>query len=430
MKITIHRGIKQIGGCITEIATQNTRILIDLGQNLPNNKGVVHDELATKEAVEKITNGVNAILYTHNHGDHVGLFNLVPNEIPQYIGNVAQEICICKHTRLTLVEELKEKETANVETFKAMTPMFAGESFVVGDIKITPYFVSHSAYESFMFLIEADGERVLHTGDFRDHGYLGKALEPMLNHYVKQVDYLITEGTLLARGDEKVRSENELQQEFKEVMKKYKNVFVVSSSTDMERLATIQAAHKSSKTKAPLICDVFQKQIFEIFSKHAAEKEKTGLFRFDVNKIYDFRTSNEKLIKWMNGEGFTMLIRSTEKYHNWLDEILPTLKQEETAVVFSMWPEYINEKGEHTNDTYLNLVNRFENLIRIHTSGHATKECLQNVCKITNPKVVIPIHKDGVGTFSIPNSRRDDARIISTIVEESCTIDGVEIVVK
>jgi ribonuclease J len=31
MKITIHRGIDQIGGCITEISTAKARILIDLG---------------------------------------------------------------------------------------------------------------------------------------------------------------------------------------------------------------------------------------------------------------------------------------------------------------------------------------------------------------------------------------------------------------
>lgn len=48
MKITIHRGIDQIGGCITEIATNNTRILIDLGQNLPDNEGNINDPLATK----------------------------------------------------------------------------------------------------------------------------------------------------------------------------------------------------------------------------------------------------------------------------------------------------------------------------------------------------------------------------------------------
>lgn len=36
MKITIHRGQNQIGGCITEIESgSGTRILIDLGHNLP-----------------------------------------------------------------------------------------------------------------------------------------------------------------------------------------------------------------------------------------------------------------------------------------------------------------------------------------------------------------------------------------------------------
>ena len=33
MKITIHRGANQIGGCITEIATKDAKIFIDLGSN-------------------------------------------------------------------------------------------------------------------------------------------------------------------------------------------------------------------------------------------------------------------------------------------------------------------------------------------------------------------------------------------------------------
>ena len=48
MKITIHRGIDQIGGCIKEIASNNARVLIDLGQNLPNGEGVVQDDLANR----------------------------------------------------------------------------------------------------------------------------------------------------------------------------------------------------------------------------------------------------------------------------------------------------------------------------------------------------------------------------------------------
>ena len=37
MNIKIHRGLEQIGGCITEISTENSRVFIDMGQNLPGN---------------------------------------------------------------------------------------------------------------------------------------------------------------------------------------------------------------------------------------------------------------------------------------------------------------------------------------------------------------------------------------------------------
>jgi mRNA degradation ribonuclease J1/J2 len=78
MKITIHRGINQIGGCITEIATNNNCILIDLGQNLPDNEGNIEDNLANPQAIKTLTNGVDAIFYTHYHGDHVELYRYVP----------------------------------------------------------------------------------------------------------------------------------------------------------------------------------------------------------------------------------------------------------------------------------------------------------------------------------------------------------------
>ncbi len=42
MRITIHRGIDQASGCITEIATEQARILIDLGQNHPDGDGYSH----------------------------------------------------------------------------------------------------------------------------------------------------------------------------------------------------------------------------------------------------------------------------------------------------------------------------------------------------------------------------------------------------
>ena len=38
MKINIHRGANQIGGCITEISTDKAKIFIDFGSNLPGSE--------------------------------------------------------------------------------------------------------------------------------------------------------------------------------------------------------------------------------------------------------------------------------------------------------------------------------------------------------------------------------------------------------
>lgn len=125
MKITIHRGINQIGGCITEIAIEKARILIDLGQNLPDGEGVVQDEFANLDSIETLTKDIDAIFYTHYHGDHLGLFHLVPDTIDQYIGSVAKRVALCKQKRLAYIkgrEELSAKEISKIEAMQTFDP--------------------------------------------------------------------------------------------------------------------------------------------------------------------------------------------------------------------------------------------------------------------------------------------------------------------
>mgnify|MGYP000357609785 CR=1 FL=1 len=55
MEIKIHRGLDQIGGCITEIWTDTSRVFIDFGQNLPGN-----GEPSTPEEDEKMVESIFA----------------------------------------------------------------------------------------------------------------------------------------------------------------------------------------------------------------------------------------------------------------------------------------------------------------------------------------------------------------------------------
>jgi ribonuclease J len=77
MNIKVHRGLEQIGGCITEISTATSRVFIDFGQNLPG-----HGEPTTPEQDKLMVENIfasnakshEAVFYTHGHEDHVGLF--------------------------------------------------------------------------------------------------------------------------------------------------------------------------------------------------------------------------------------------------------------------------------------------------------------------------------------------------------------------
>ena len=409
MRITIHRGIDQIGGCITEIATDNAKILIDLGQNLPDGENVVNDEFANLDAIEKITKDINAIFYTHYHGDHLGLFHLVPNSITQHIGKVAKRVALCKHQRLSFIKDRKEQSEKEIARIEAMQSFESQQMIKVGDIKIIPYFVSHSAYDAYMFLIEANGTRILHTGDFREHGYLGKGLLPTIEKLILkqgEIDFLITEGTMLARLDDRVRHENELKREVVELMKQYKNVFVLCSSTDMERLATFHAANQEMNGR-PFVCDDFQQSILEIFSDTAGKKSAL----FDFGKPYNFWKDNEKLINWMQDKGFCMLVRATDKFNDYIEFLLPLLEKDETIIIYSMWKEYVNPKSKHANKRYLDFIDKFPKMSKIHTSGHASAKTLTKICKIVNPsKAIIPIHSEhsaDIYNLDIPDSLKE-----------------------
>lgn len=398
MKIAIRRGIDQIGGCITEIATNKARILIDLGQNLPDGEGFVLDDLANIDSIEKLTKDIDAIFYTHYHGDHFGLFHLLPDSINQYIGSTAKKVVLCKHQRLSFIkgrEEISAKEISKIEQMH----IFKEKQIIyIGDIKVIPYLVSHSAYDAYMFLIEANGKRILHTGDFRGHGYLSKGLLPTIEKYILslgKIDFLITEGTMLSRLDERVRREIDLKREVIEVRKQYKNVFVMCSSTDMERLATFYSANKVIKSR-PFVCDDFQKSVLEIFSDSAGRK--SSLFKFEMP--YSFRKETPKLIKWMQDKGFCMLVRATDKFEDYLDFLEPQIDKNKTVLIYSMWKEYINPESKHANKRYLDFVGKFSIVKKIHTSGHASADCLTELCNLVNPTLgIIPIHSEHSADF-------------------------------
>lgn len=118
MQITIHRGIDQIGGCITEIRTARSKILIDLGHNLPKGNGPSEDRFDNAGVIAQLCEGCDAVFYTHYHGDHVDLFRHVPERVDQYIGPLAKAVMRIRLEHLTHVPGEKERREADLTAFE------------------------------------------------------------------------------------------------------------------------------------------------------------------------------------------------------------------------------------------------------------------------------------------------------------------------
>ena len=208
MKITIHRGTDQIGGCVTEYEHKGYRIFVDYGEQLPGTKKSAPMEI---EGLTKGDLSKSALLITHYHGDHIGCIKDLPKALPIYMGQLGKEIQLALSEYLSYVDEKQHAIIERLQTANSFTP---GRFFQIGPFNITPVTIDHSAFDAYAFVIEADGVKVLHTGDFRIHGFRSKKIKEMVEKYVGKVDYVVCEGTNVSRPDSSSLTEKELQQQF------------------------------------------------------------------------------------------------------------------------------------------------------------------------------------------------------------------------
>lgn len=383
MTVTVQRGTHQIGGCVTELRTQTTRILIDLGSSLPGPDGAAPEETLTIPGVTESGEPCHGVFFTHYHGDHMGQIGQILPSVPLWMGETARDVALALSRRLERVPGTDGARTSaaleRVNTFRPGVPV------VVGYIRVTPILVDHSAFDAYMFLVEADGVKLLHTGDFREHGPRGKTLPEVLRRYVGQVDWLICEGTNLSRPHRSALTEFDLGKEARRLMEQHRHVFVLCSSTNIDRIAVL--SHCTPRRR-PVLCDGFQKEVLNIVEAHSGSR--SGLYRF--HQVIPYWEGNIKLCQWMEEQGFVMFVRANDRFRQWMAPY-----REDCVVLYSMWDGYL--EGPYADPRLMEFLKGYP-LIKLHTSGHAGAETIKAVCRIISPRRgIIPIHGDTPEAF-------------------------------
>ena len=255
MTITIHRGTHEIGGSCVEIRTPQAKILLDLGLPLDfDSRSQEQQEQIRREALEWAQEA-DAIFISHYHADHHGL-------LPDTHRDVAIYATAGTAAMMHVTEVIHGRGDAdylhhiNVLSKEADDRKF--EPIIVDDIRITPYTVDHAAYDACAFLIEAEGRRILYSGDIRRHGVKGF----LYHNLPRKVDCLLLEGTNLATEKE-CMSEAEICERFKEQFRTDadKLHYIWCSGQNIDRIVQIYKAALVCSRK--LIVDTYVAYVLE-----------------------------------------------------------------------------------------------------------------------------------------------------------------------
>lgn len=366
MNIVVHRGTHQIGGSAIEISTKSTRIILDFGNELSLDEKYIPINLD----IDGVTKGMldcDGIVISHYHMDHLGQLTSALPEIPLYMGKLSKEVAM-------IATEHQDKDLylrlLGANTFRG------GEAFTIGNIHIRPLVIDHSAVDSYMFVIEAEGNRVLYTGDFRMHGLRHHVLDKLVNTYIGEVDILITEGTSLSRDADDCISEATVLDDISSYIQDGKYVFVMCSSTNIDRIMGIWQNMPIDKV---LICDAYQKRILDTVINNVYY-ESSLYRRHDSPLVLD----KGKYPKYYMEHGFVSLVRGTENFISKIKEF----PKDDVRIIYSMWTGYIEE-----NLALKELLDTYPSYI-CHASGHVSKDDLVQFIEMVGPDIVIPVHTD------------------------------------
>ena len=391
MKILIHRGTHQIGGSCLEVATASTRLILDVGLPL--------DDLAAPAAVsaQERDDGtvsevfarapeVAAVLISHAHADHTGLLHLVPPGVPIFLSKGTSKMMLAGSVYANQPNVPRERQRV----------LALRSPHRIGDITVTAFPVDHSAFDAQAFLLEADTQRVLYSGDLRLHGRkpgMARTLIDALRD--KPVDALIMEGTHFSEDRQPGLTERRLEDAICEDIRSAPGLVLAAfSPMHVDRLVTIyKAARRAGRI---FVVDHYAAFVFFLVSTQARipkpergagirvflpkRRKRIGKLeeRYAASLIYPDDILAEP-------GRYVVPFRPSMLAGDFRDGLPPGAR-----CIYSYWHGYLRKPDWQQAQAAVRACGG-EFLVR-HTSGHLHAADIVRFVGAVNPRYVVPIH--------------------------------------
>jgi ribonuclease J len=285
------------------------------------------------------------------------------------------------------------------------------QPFALGPFAITPFLNDHSAFDAYSLLVEADGERLFYTGDFRGHGRKRALFEELLDRPPGDVDALLMEGTHVREHgahDELVfETETELEDRFvKSCEDTTGAVVVLGSAQNLDRLVTVYRAARRSGRQ--LVVDLYGATVatatrstipqpgFDDVRVYVPQRQRVLVKESEeywrTTEIKPHRVFPEELAD--HPERFVFHVPSSAAR-----ELIKTRVLDRRGIVaWSLWDGYLKTpSGLALREL---LAAHQITLTEVHTSGHASVADLRRLVDALAPTKVVPIHSEAGERFA------------------------------
>ncbi|MDY0062568.1 MAG: MBL fold metallo-hydrolase [Myxococcota bacterium] len=367
-------------------------MLLDLGRPLDAGPGA-RVPLPPVDGLDGRSDSLLGILLSHPHCDHWGLVPEVPQAAPIYMGAAASQI-------------LREAAFFGAGPFEVRPAGFLSDRtpFDLGPFRITPYAVDHSAFDAYALLVEADGQRLFYTGDFRGHGRKAALFARLLREPPDSVDTLLMEGTRVLKAGQDLgalATEVDVERDLQAFLEEQPGpVLVAMSAQNIDRLVSVFRACRS--TDRTLVVDLYAAAVARATGRATIPQPGFAGYRVWVPQRQRVLVKEAEEFERVRLGGARIfpeeltLIRDRSVFlfrPGLAAELARAGVVEHARLVWSLWPGYLRPPHDARIRPFLDQ--HCIAPVVLHCSGHATVADLRRLVGALRPRRVVPIHTLG-----------------------------------